>query len=537
MRYKTGVLIILAILFLGIILFRFFKIDNIEGLTDKEKENPNVIAAQGYLSNQYEKKQNPYGISNKTIIDNITRLANYGNDILNKAVNDILQNNDYSESDKVNNLGIIFATPVYDPLNDGLVIHYDFREIDISEQTQPKFLNKVMTSYDKKLPSTYDGKIMLYTPGADFTIVKDNTNAIINNSHLKILGSGYILSDSLPTFYTPSFAGFSVSLWFMPLHTPNTTYIANLIRLFDFANGPGIDNIIICYDKAGNENYLRFYLCNNTGWIHNELRNPFLIDNKKWKHLVWTISTDGIWSIYVNNQLLLNQSIGIPTNVTRKNNYIGKSNWQGDNVTHGKIADFRIYQREITVDNVNTLYNLASFSTNDISTDLPILKNKNIIKNGCFTYPRIPHGRTYIDGTIPEWIATRNTVANYLEPYGDIDPKFGISPQMGLITNQGYLQQNAIILEPNVQYTLSFIYSLWKGSTNVDDNTYLMVTFGCYVNTGSDITIKPQIEKWNLYSINFTTDPNCTNDNLKITLHTKSNNVTCGITCVSLRKS
>jgi len=538
MKYKTGVLIILAILFLGIILFRFFKIENIEGLTDIEKQNKNVLAAQSYLLNRYEKKHNPYGISDKTIIDNINRLANYGNDSLNETVRHVLENIDFSDSEKVDELDIIFAIPPYDPLNDGLVIHYDFKDIDISDPNQPVFPNTVLTSYSETLPATYNGKIILYTSDADFTVVKDNTNAIINNSHLKILGNGYILSNSLPTFYIPTFSGFSVSLWYMPLDTPDTKYIASLIRLFDFGNGPGVDNIIIAYNT--DRKHLHFYLCNTTGCLESNLRSPLFSNNQKWKHLVWTISPDGVWLVYVNNQLLLNEQMGIPSKVLRRLNYIGKSNWPDDNVTHCKIADFRIYNREITIDEVNLLYNLASISTSDISTDLPVLKNKNIIQNGCFSYPRIQNENAgYMDvPSIQNWIATRNTLVNDNIAFPLIDPKFGIYTQIGVIggNGTGFLQQNAIRLEANVQYTLSFIHSLWKGSTAID-NTYLMVTFGCYVNTGSDTSIKPTMENWNLYSVNFTTDPNCTNDSLKIRLYTTSTNILCGITCVSLRKS
>ena len=552
MKYQTIILCILAILFLFIILntfFTFYKPKILEGNIDET--NKNYAAAKSYLQNRQTHK-NISGISNKTILENISGLAYFGDADLNNQIQIILTSTD-QDSIKVDNLDKIFNIPIYNQLNDGLVIFYDFKDQPIKNNNKNEYfiVNKSTTTFSNIPPEKYKAKIILGINGqSDITTILDNTNPIINGRHLNLLGNGpesenkgAYLSCKVPSCYddTGYFLGMSFSLWF------NTnTNSGSWSRLFDFGNGPGNNNILITNNSWGGTGNLAFFICDNGVYTYTKIDNVYVLNNK-WIHLVWSISTDGTWTIYLNNEIISNNIKKIPTKDNRTNSYIGKSNWNTDHLYNGKIADFRMYQRELLSDDINLLYNMGNFNTSNPATNLPILKNPNIIRNGLFTYPRL---NSFAENISPvNWESTRNTLVVNIPNGGYSDgngmnPDLGYAIQLGLISNfgnnfkNGYLKQKNIEIEPNQTYELSFLYSLYSGSSH-KSNVFLLIKFGCYVDLHKKDNITPIANTWQKFSITFTTDPNCTDETLKITLespHENNVDTTCAISNVSLRK-
>jgi hypothetical protein len=140
MKFKTIYLIILAIFFLGIVIYDLFnRTNNIQEGFDME--NLSVKAAISYLEDRYQ-PDNLIGLLDTTILENIKRLgSSFGEDALNKQIVEILDSIDNPE-EQVNKLNAIFGIPLYDPLNDSLVIYYNFKEYDNSDTTQPVIPNK-----------------------------------------------------------------------------------------------------------------------------------------------------------------------------------------------------------------------------------------------------------------------------------------------------------------------------------------------------------------------------------------------------------
>jgi len=130
-------------------------------------------------------------------------------------------------------------------------------------------------------------------------------------------------------------------------------------RIFDFGNGPGVDNIIIFI----NNNDIGLSVKYN-----GKESQPYGIIPKvtagsggqysgQWFHIAWTLNPNGEWKIYVNGVLYRTLTGQLYPGVVKRNNmYIGRSNWN-DPYFSGYIADFRIYNSVLSQNDVMTIYN------------------------------------------------------------------------------------------------------------------------------------------------------------------------------------
>lgn len=373
--------------------------------------------------------------------------------------------------------------------------------------------------------------------------VLNSTNPIINGSHLNLLGGyrepqpdkngAYLSCNNVPTFYNgDSFTGFSCSVWFK-----SNSNSGMYSRIFEMGNTWRYESIGITNTRWGNNPTLGFFVGNEEP-IYLENINPNV---NRWFHIVWTISTRGRWKIYLNNEILVDQTVskGIPVKHKRKILYIGKGSvsytgqWYADGLYNGQIADFRLYQNEISIDVVNILYNLGDIKGNG----LPERKGVNIIKNGSFSYPRLYYYDAVKEYEPKDWSATRKIlIAN--RPNDEYSNHLGMnhfipeySCQYAIITasiqNLGHLLQTNIPIAPKSRYELSFLHCLWVHCDS--KNVYISVKLGCYVDTerDRDKSIIPRISNydtqnlpgWQRYSKIFTTGTDGTEETLKIALN------------------
>ena len=551
MEFKTIYLIILAIFFLGIVIYDLYTRNNrIEGLL--QLQNLNIEAAIAILNNR-KQINNQNGHTDETILFMINKLASYGDEKKNKDVSDIMNSTD-KPSIKVDKLSEIFDVPTYDPLNDNLVIYYIFKDIDnnVDEPNQFVIQNKSPNQYNGQSQSIFDANIILgKTNQTEIETILESTESIINGNHLNLLGGNgqlatskngaYLLWSNSPTFYdSNSFLGLSISVWFK-----SNTSTGKNSRILELTDGPGLGYIIINNNNE-NSGTMSFMILTTSGVKSINLPNINVVKNQ-WIHLVWTVSpSNGEWKIYINNECLCENDIyGMPTNANRNICYIGKSSFDSDGLYNGKIADFRIYQRAISAEDVNTLYNKGS------STQ--VRKSVNLIKNGSFAYPKL-EGNFALVVNMKNWSAGRpvlvtNAPLNGYCNSSGMDPTLGYATQVALLstgsaheknTTYGKLIQPDIKVIPKTKYEFSFLYSLYEDSTH-KTNVKLSVNLGCYINTniGTDPPIIPEPATWKIYTKQFDTDPDCTEEKLTIELISPKErdvDTTCAITCVSLRK-
>jgi len=182
-----------------------------------------------------------------------------------------------------------------------------------------------------------------------------NSNAIFDNTN-KIKGDGSvsytattqylsISNTNIPFYNLQISTGISISLWYK---VSSSTNYGELFR-FNATNG----NNLMLRRRETSTNSLDFAMWINNGYADSILTltnvNYF---NNTWNHIVWSISTTGAWSIYINN---VNQNINITRSFQIGHNTQSTTNF-GNGII-GNLDDFRIYSKVLTQQEINELYN------------------------------------------------------------------------------------------------------------------------------------------------------------------------------------
>jgi hypothetical protein len=168
--------------------------------------------------------------------------------------------------------------------------------------------------------------------------------------------------------------GISLSFWFNLSITNKNTDWADIL-CFMVGTDANKRGIIIGQEPS---NSILTSSTDPTTWISSSNRlfvgmqdgttNPYGYVGKgkldrEWHHFVWTITTAGVWAIYIDNVLQtyenVNQSTSgiIPNYSYTTNEFFGGSQTGQNN---GYIDDFRIYKGVLTTAEISTLYNVNS---------------------------------------------------------------------------------------------------------------------------------------------------------------------------------
>jgi hypothetical protein len=368
MKNKTILFGILAIFIIISIVFLFYGSIGygfMEGLTADPIDDNTQKLIIGYI-NQRQSPDNPNGtLTDDMIIANIQLLGSSNSQI--KGILDLMT----SSKDAVDKFAALLGQGVYDPLEDSLVIHYTFDAIVNNNGTN--IIKNVTKNNLGASPSDYDATVNIgaNNPQPTNTII-DKKHSVVNSSCLYLNGlprsdpatknstdnGAFLTIPRLPTCYdSTGFLGMSFSLWFCA-----TDQNGNWARIFDFGIDRDTNNILLSTSSGTSQCLAPMII--GPGWNPwNAYWGDYVCDSN-WRHVVWAISKHGYWSIYVNNKVVSNNLVLTPNNVNRLRNYIGKSNWNGtsnppwlyDDAFNGWIDDFRMYQRELTPDDVQKLY-------------------------------------------------------------------------------------------------------------------------------------------------------------------------------------
>lgn len=151
-----------------------------------------------------------------------------------------------------------------------------------------------------------------------------------------------------PDGYDNFEAGVTVSVW--AYTTANKTWS----RFLDFGNGSLADNIILGRRSNSDDLFFEAYNRSDTG---GQVLAPNAIKLNQWQMFTATCQPDGSVTMYVDGQPVNTGATFAPRPVTRVNNYIGRSNWAGDEFYQGRLDDVRIYTYPLTQQEVLALYN------------------------------------------------------------------------------------------------------------------------------------------------------------------------------------
>lgn len=212
--------------------------------------------------------------------------------------------------------------PILDPIvNDSLVLNYKFKDNYLDSSGNESHLRNFNT-----------------------TFINEN----LTTSYINFSNSSYL---EIPNSFNPyntwnNNFGITISIKI------RTTSCTTWGRIIDFQ--PSLNSTAgILIARPGNENNLRVQITNS---IFRDV--PYTWDTNEWRHIVFSISATGIWSLYINN---INQNItpitqAIP-NLGYNVMYINRSVYTGDGFWTGQLEHLKIYKKVLSLSEIGLLFN------------------------------------------------------------------------------------------------------------------------------------------------------------------------------------
>lgn len=136
--------------------------------------------------------------------------------------------------------------------------------------------------------------------------------------------------------------GITVALWAKPTSQGGG---ATWARFIDFAGDGPNDNIV--FAREGNSNHLAVHLMHGKNKV-TDVRAVNTIHRNKWQHFAFTITASGRAVIYRNGVIVAEKFVQLPSNVTRTQNFVGRSTFGHDKHFKGFMDDLRVYNRALT---------------------------------------------------------------------------------------------------------------------------------------------------------------------------------------------
>jgi hypothetical protein len=128
--------------------------------------------------------------------------------------------------------------------------------------------------------------------------------------------------------------------------------------LFEFAESNagilgGNNSIYVEYDGTNGSFFTNMF----KGTTQYNMFLDLSMNDNVWRHIAWTIDTNGFWKIYINGRLAKSASKAYPNNIQRYNNYLGRSTQYNTAYNlNGGLDDFRMYKSVLTDQDVMALY-------------------------------------------------------------------------------------------------------------------------------------------------------------------------------------
>ncbi|MBI3968024.1 MAG: PQQ-dependent sugar dehydrogenase, partial [Chloroflexi bacterium] len=159
--------------------------------------------------------------------------------------------------------------------------------------------------------------------------------------------SGHVVA---PNGFSSFATGLTVEAWIYP------TANGWSARIVDFGNGQGSDNVIFSRREDSNDLKLEIY---QGGSSAGSLVATGVLTPNAWQHVAVTLSPTGSATIYRNGQAVATGAVPLPLNVTRTQNYVGRSNWAGDAFFQGRLDEVAVYPTALGAARLLTHYQAA----------------------------------------------------------------------------------------------------------------------------------------------------------------------------------
>lgn len=126
----------------------------------------------------------------------------------------------------------------------------------------------------------------------------------------------------------------------------------NWSRVFDFGNGPNMNNVIVALSKQTSGKF-SFHINNDNQ--NRSFEFDDVIPTNEWVHLSLRL-TDHLGWVYINGNFVKLGLLQQPDDTLRSVNYIGRSNWSNDDFADILIDEFRIYKTGLEPEEIKAHY-------------------------------------------------------------------------------------------------------------------------------------------------------------------------------------
>lgn len=159
-------------------------------------------------------------------------------------------------------------------------------------------------------------------------------------------GGGYV---DLPSGFANFTGGLTVNAWLDPAKvTPSA-------RVLELAAGPNGEDAIVL-DRYQSSNALALYICNASSCAAMATPSGPLSLNT-WQMVTATETAGGTATLYFDGKAMATGTLPPPPNVTRTDNYIGRSAWASSDPPYvGSVSGVALFAKALTPAEVATLY-------------------------------------------------------------------------------------------------------------------------------------------------------------------------------------
>lgn len=158
----------------------------------------------------------------------------------------------------------------------------------------------------------------------------------------------------LPDGFADFTSGFTVALW------ANPTSYGYWARFIDLGNGQADNNIL--FDRRSTSTDLALEVYDGYGSSTGMAYAVDAITNNEWHHYAATLDAAGKVKMYKDGLplVLAADTTGLPNNVTRTSNFIGRSNWLSDGYYAGSLDEVQIFNRVLDAAEIAAIFNAGS---------------------------------------------------------------------------------------------------------------------------------------------------------------------------------
>lgn len=227
--------------------------------------------------------------------------------------------------------------------------------------------DEITAHYDRQLGGSESNLLAYYTmESADGTTIKDKTS---NNRDITLNDSDGINSIKLPTSainldgtddhveigaLSENISGaYTMEAW---VKFDAYTVAGNSVgwpRIFDLGQGASDDNLLFALDGTSGKLHLGTYVDN----VGKGLTSSTQVPLNEWVHVAGVNDGAGNAYLYINGvQVASGTGQYVAANVVRNSNFIGKSNFAGDSMTDGQVADARLWNVARSADEIAANY-------------------------------------------------------------------------------------------------------------------------------------------------------------------------------------